>query len=186
MRAVSGAAAAAGLLAMPCAGVAAPPGPTPEVSSVTVLAGPGPKVKSSWPADGAQVDAGVLALVVTFDQDMNPKGWSYDKDADAAFPTCLGAPRRLADKRTFVLLCTVRANAAYGVRLNARPYFTGADGRKAAPAEIRFHTGDDTLRNVHDALTAAGLPDSDEPFMRGEEADGAEPVAAPPASAGGG
>jgi hypothetical protein len=136
-----------------------------QVDGVVVVAGPGPKVTASFPADGASVAAGGLVLKVVFDQPMAADAWSYGRSAAGAFPACLARPRLLADQRTYVLLCTVAPRRSYAVALNAAPAFASAQGRSAKPFLLRFSTADVGVRNVHDALVQAGLTDADEPIM---------------------
>ena len=149
----------------PGAGVAAA---TP-VKGVVVVGGPSPKVIGSFPADGAQVPAGVLVLKVVFDQPMAPDAWSYGPAESRALPNCLERPRLLADKRTAVLLCSVSAHQDYAVQINAAPQFESADGRTAKPAVLHFATGDVGVRSLHDALSQADLTDADDPIMRWQD-----------------
>jgi hypothetical protein len=168
---------AAGLLAicLPAAGslAATPPAaepPTP-VSGVVIDSGPAPKLASSFPANGSTVPAGVLVLKIVFNQAMTADGWSYQKAADAAFPDCLGRPRMLADKRTFVLLCTVAPGTAYGIEINAATGFQNANGLSAQSGAVHFTTGDPGVFYMSDALTQAGLAASDGPIMRWPDPD---------------
>jgi hypothetical protein len=155
------AAAAAGVVAPP-----APPGPATPLSEVVVAAGPPPKVVASFPAEGSTVSAGVLVLKLVFDQPMAPQAWSYGPAESKAFPHCLERPRLLADQRTSVLLCTVEAHQDYAIQINPTPRFASADGRAAKPIILHFSTAGVDVRNLHDALTQAGLTDADEPIMR--------------------
>ena len=149
----------------PAAPAKAPATGTP-VSEVVVVSGPGPKVVASFPADGAQVPAGLLVLKVVFDQAMAPDAWSYGPAESRALPSCLERPRLLADKRTTVLLCTLAAHTDYAVQINPTPQFTSADGRAAKPSVLHFTTGDVGVRSLHDALSQADLSDADDPIMR--------------------
>jgi hypothetical protein len=144
-----------------------PPG-TP-LKGVIVVGGPGPKVVSSFPADGAQVSAGVLVLKVVFDQAMAPDAWSYGPAESRALPSCLERPRLLADKRTTVLLCSVAAHMDYAVQINPTPQFASADGRTAKSTTLHFATGDVAVRSLHDALSQADLSDADDPIMRWDD-----------------
>ena len=159
----------AGLLAAGAA-VAADAPPT-HVAGVTVSGGPQPKVYLSYPADGATVPSGVLVLKVVFDQDMTADAWSYAKTADAAFPDCLGKPRMLADKRTFVLLCTISPHQTYALQINAAGGFKNADGRSAVSEVLHFTTGDPGVFYLQDALTQAGVASTDAPIMRWPDPD---------------
>jgi hypothetical protein len=157
-------------LAVAGAVVAADAPPT-HVSGVTISGGPQPKVYLSYPAEGSTVPAGVLVLKVVFDQDMTADGWSYAKTADAAFPDCLGRPRMLADKRSFVLLCTIAAHQAYALQINAVSGFKNADGRSAMSDVLHFTTGDPGVFYMQDALTQAGVASTDAPIMRWPDPD---------------
>jgi hypothetical protein len=135
------------------------------VRSVTVAAGPGPKVVASYPAEGASVPGGVLVLKIVFDQAMTPKQWAYGPAEIGAFPNCLAQPRLLADQHTFALLCTVAANADYAISVNPAPTFQSADGVPAKAFVLHFKTGDVGVRQAHAALVQAGLTDDDMPMM---------------------
>ena len=156
-----------GLICAVLAGAATAAAQTPPhpVSELVVEGGPSPKVVASFPADGAQVDAGVLIIKLVFDQAMTAEGWSYGKSEGGAFPACLAKPRLLADQRTFVLLCTVAAHQAYALEVNASPAFLSAGGRVAKPTRLTFSTTDTGVRVLQDALERAGLSEADEPVM---------------------
>ena len=163
---------AAGLVATglaPAGALAADP--ATHLSGVVISGGAQPRLASSFPADGAKVPGGILVLKVVFDQAMTADDWSYQKTADAAFPTCLGRPRLLADQRTFVLLCTVAPGTAYAIEINAASGFKNADGRSAQTAVVHFTTGDSGVFYMQDALTQAGLAASDGPIMRWPDPD---------------
>jgi hypothetical protein len=142
------------------------------VKEVVVVAGTGPKVVGSFPADGAEVPAGVLVLKVVFDQPMAPDAWSYGPAESRPLPDCLERPRLLADRRTTVLLCSVVAHTNYAVQINPTPQFKSADGRAAKPAVLHFATGDVGVRSLHDALSQADLSDADDPVMRWRDPGG--------------
>jgi len=148
-----------GLWRLPAASAQAPK----EVEGLVVEAGPGPKVKSTYP--GASVPAGTVILKIVFDQPMTPDAWAYGRSAGADFPDCLADPRLLSDQRTYVLLCTVSANHAYAIAINPAPRFVSAQGRSAQPYVLKFSTNDVVTRGLHDALLQAGLDDTDDPIM---------------------
>jgi hypothetical protein len=162
------------------AAVAAAAPPTP-VSEFTVPGGPPPKVVASFPAQGAQVAAGVLVIKLVFDQPMTAAGWSYGRSQGGDFPSCLAKPRLLADKHTFALLCSVAAHKTYALTVNPAPAFAGADGRLAKPDTLSFSTTDTQSRGIHDALEQAGLKDADEPIMTWKD-DGAGVSRSPPSA----
>ena len=153
------------------ASIAAPPAPPTPLSGVTISGGPQPKIYLSYPADGATIPSGLLVLKVIFDQPMTPDAWSYAKTTDAAFPNCLGRPRMLADKRSFVLLCSVAPNQTYAVQINQGGGFKNADGRSAAPLLLHFTTSDPGVFYLEDALTNAGVASTDAPIMRWPDPD---------------
>jgi hypothetical protein len=154
---------------------------THEVQGLTVVPGPGPAVKSTYPAAGASVPGGVVVLKIVFDQPMTPDAWAYGRSADADAPDCLAKPRLLADQRTFVLLCTVSENHAYAVDINAAPRFASTLGRSAQPYTLKFSTTGDMTRALHDALSQAGLDDVDDPIMTwGDPGQGVPQTAAAP------
>jgi len=152
-----------------------------EVAPVTVIPGPGPSVKSTYPAAGASVPGGVVILKLVFDQPMTADAWAYGRSADGDVPDCLAKPRRLADQRTFVLLCTLAANHAYAVDINAAPRFASTLGRSAKPYTLKFSTTADITSGLHDALSQAGLADADDPIMTwGDDGKGVSQTAAAP------
>lgn len=136
-----------------------------SVSEVVVPGGPAPRITATFPAEGATVAGGELAFKVSFDQVMDGTRWAYAPASDAAFPKCLGQPRLLADRRTFVLLCAVKTNTAYAVSLSAPQGFAGAAGRVAAPLVLKFSTSAEIVDDLNGALDEAGLAGSDEPIM---------------------
>ncbi len=152
------------------AAVAADAPPT-HVAGVTISGGPQPKIYLSYPAEAATIPSGVLVLKVIFDQPMSADTWSYAKLADAAFPNCLGQPRMLADRKTFVLLCTTAPNQSYALQINTAGGFRNADGRSAAPLVLHFSTGDPGVFYMEDALTNAGVASTDAPIMRWPDPD---------------
>jgi hypothetical protein len=156
-----------------------PPAPPAPVSELVVVGGPQPKMLASFPADGAEVAAGVLAVKLTFDQPMTADGWSFGHSDAGEFPKCLARPRLLADQRTFVLLCTVVAHKTYAMEVNATPAFLGANGRAAKLSALRFSTNDTVVSDIHAALEQANLTDADEPIMTWKD-DGAGVSHSPP------
>ena len=156
------------------------PAPPPTVSEIVVPGGPPPRLVASFPANGAQVGAGVLVIKLTFDQPMTADGWSYGRAEGGDFPTCLARPRLLADKRTFALLCSVAAHTTYALSVNAAPAFTGDNGRLAKPDTLSFSTTDTQVVGLHDALEQAGLTEADEPIMTWKDAGVGVSRSAPP------
>jgi hypothetical protein len=136
---------------------------------VLVAGGPPPVVSTTYPADGAAVSGGLLILKVTFDRPMNPDEWDYGAVAGVEFPKCLGQPRLLNDHRTFVLLCSVAGHQSYAVQINTPTGFRSEAGRAAKPTVLRFSTGDVGPNALHEALVEAGLTDTDDPIMAGQD-----------------
>jgi hypothetical protein len=153
-----------------------------EVQGLVVVGGPGPTVRSTYPAAGGSVPAGTVVLKIVFDQPMTPDAWAYGRSADGDFPDCLAEPRLLSDQRTFVLLCSAAlANRTYAVEVNLAPRFASANGRAAKPYTLKFSTNDETTRGLHDALLQAGLDDSDDPIMTWRDpGEGVSQTAPPP------
>jgi hypothetical protein len=167
-------AALAALLSITTGDTRAAPSPAAgsTVSEFVVPGGPPPKLVASFPAQGAQVGAGVLVIKLVFDQPMAADSWSYGRSEGGEFPSCLAKPRLLADKRTFALLCSVAAHKTYAIAVNPAPAFAGANGRLAKPDTLSFSTTDTQVLGLHDALEQAGLNDADEPIMTWKD-DGA-------------
>jgi hypothetical protein len=174
---IAGAAAA-----QPAPGGPQPGADAPKVSEFVVPGGPQPKVSATFPAEGSTVSAGELAIKVTFDQAMIATRWSFAPVDGAAVPDCLSKPRLLADDKTFVLLCQVKAGAAYAVALGRPPGFGAVGGRDMAPMVLKFSTGEEIVDNLHDALDEAGLTDADEPIMTWTDDGRTPPQSRPPSS----
>ncbi|MBV8684416.1 MAG: hypothetical protein JO111_16185 [Caulobacteraceae bacterium] len=172
-------AAGAALAQSPAPAAPAAPPPGKVVSEVVVPGGPQPKLVASFPAEGATVSAGELALKVTFDQKMTPAKWAFAAVPGGSFPVCLRQPRLLADEKTFVLLCQVKQNTAYAVALGPPPGFEGAAGRDASPIVLKFSTNDQIVDDLHEALDEAGLSNADDPIMTWND-DGKTPPTSPP------
>ncbi len=121
-----------------------------------------------------------MIIKLVFDQAMTDDGWSYGHAEGGDFPDCLAQPRLLADKRTFVLLCTVAEGRTYAIAVNAQPAFASANRRHATPAILRFSTTQSVTYAMHDALEQAGLRDADEPIMRWHDDGGGVSRSPPP------
>jgi len=158
-------------LASSAARAETPPASATVVRPVTIAGGPGPRIVQSFPAEGDTVPAGVIVLKIVFSQAMAPDGWSYGRADAGAFPDCLGAPRMLADQRTFVLLCTVAGHQSYALQINGSPQFASENGRAATPAVLHFTTGDVGIVDMEAALSQASLTPDDEPIMTWSDKD---------------
>lgn len=151
---------------------AAPPGETPKqnkapddttVSGVTVTASTKvPKVSSTFPAQGASVAPGVLVLRVSFDQPMLGESWSYVTGAGGDYPDCADAPRRLDDRKSFVLICRTMPKKTYALWFNREPYqnFVSLMHKPASSYLLKFTTSDaDPVWTLVDAMKLdAALP----------------------------
>ncbi len=115
---------------------------TPAAIMVDPEAKP-PAVVSTYPGPESQVAPGFLALRIGFDQPMSDCSFAYGPDFPLKFPVLAGHPPvLLPGGRVFLLLVQVKADARYGVRLNAPPhgFFISRAGLAAAPVELRFTT----------------------------------------------
>ncbi|MBQ1542624.1 MAG: hypothetical protein IIZ63_11535 [Caulobacteraceae bacterium] len=163
-----------------------PPAPPTPVEGLTVMGSAPPQVVATYPAPSAEVAPGELVLKVVFDQPMTEAGWAYSQGAGGELPPCLAQPRLLADRKTFVLLCMLRPDTRYAVRLNgvvARGFLNAGD-RSARAYEFQFAAGDgEPVRTLDAAMRAAGLKDDESPIMGRGPAVGAiesrPPAAAP-------
>ena len=139
-----------------------------------------PKVVATYPAVDAVIPSGTAVLKVVFDQPMTPEAWSYVQSKSGAFPDCLARPRMLADKRTFVLLCSLATEQVYALEINGAPGFVSSARRSAPPYLLRFKTSDQPTLALHDALQQAALTDGDDPIMDWNGAAGISSAQAPP------
>jgi len=161
--------------------------PPPIPQDVTVVAAKDAKVTTTYPADGVSIPGGMVVIRVSFDQNMSPDGWSYTKSDKGRFPECLSRPRLLADKRSFVLMCSLALDTAYAFDINATPDFHSAGGRKPAERTVTFKTTSDVNIGLHAALQSAGLGDDADPIMNQASTPGVvkSPPPAPPPEGGG-
>ena len=145
----------------------ATPGPIPPVPNTPVAPvvieprRDSPKLVRTYPAAGAVADFGVLVLTVAFDQPMDPV--SAPKSLGPAAPDCRPDWRLLSDRKTFVLLCTLKAGEAAHVTLAG---FKSSQEKAAEPVDLAF-TGDADKVDpaIEDALSSAGLKPEDGPVM---------------------
>ncbi len=148
---------------------AAPARGRPGEADVTVVAarGPTPQLVRSHPAAGTTAPFGVLVLTLAFDQPMDAAS-APGAPSGADAPACLPDWRLLADRRTFVLLCSLKAGTAYRVRLPApgAGAFRSTGARPAEPLDLAFSTdADKTDPDLGEALRSAGLTAKDGPVM---------------------
>jgi DNA-binding CsgD family transcriptional regulator len=119
--------------------LAAAVGAFAALSVSTAPAGP-PRVIQTWPAVGAEIPAGKIAVKVTFDQPMRAS-WSFVVARDrASFPNCDAKPVQSKDGRSFTLACTVEAGKDYWIGFNNDRFrkFQSVSGVPAVPATLRF------------------------------------------------
>ncbi|ATC23979.1 hypothetical protein EIB18_05545 [Caulobacter vibrioides] len=147
-----------------------PPAEAPNAVSPVLILPPTspPRLVSSYPAQDQVVAPGVLILKVAFDQQMSPTAWNYAPAAAAEPLDCVKTPRRLADQKTFVLLCRVQAGRTYGVTLNAERAggFSNLGDNPAQTAVLTFKVGAEApVTTLRRAMTAAGLKDDETPVQ---------------------
>lgn len=136
--------------------------PPPPVGEVTVIGSrEPPRVVRTFPAAGSTPAFGVVVLTVAFDQPMDAA--SAPRVAGDGAPDCRPTWRLLADRKTFVALCAVKAGEAAHLRLVG---FRNAGDRPAAPVELAFTADADKIDPaLEDALKSAGLKPEDGPVM---------------------
>ena len=133
------------------------------MSGVTVTASRRtPHVVATFPADGATVAPGVLVLRVSFDEPMYNDSWSYVTSPTGDYPDCAAAPRRLDDRKSFVLICRTGGKKAYALWFNRAPYanFISLGHKPATPYLLKFNTSDaDPVWTLQEAMKVdPGLP----------------------------
>ena len=134
-------------------------------SNYRAVLGPDPTGSNAFTQDFDWGGCMMQDSKITFDQTMEPRSWAFSPAGANGFPVCLAQPRLLADQRSFALLCTVEPGKAYAMQVNPAPGFKNQGGRSAQPFTLRFTTTADITRDIHAALTLAGLADTDAPIM---------------------
>lgn len=101
----------------------------------------GPRIVSMVPADGSEVDAGLKAIVVTFDRPM-ARGWSFIQTGPDSYPGIAGDPAYDAGMKVVTLPIELRPGKAYSFGLNSEHFqgFKSADGVPLFPVEVNFRT----------------------------------------------
>lgn len=102
-----------------------------------------PRIVSMSPVSGSVVPAGEVTLVVTFDQPMRERSYSFVSRDEHAFPTCAGVPEQSADGRTYSLTCTVAPSRSYSVGINSgrfRNFVSASTGLPSDAAVMNFST----------------------------------------------
>jgi DNA-binding CsgD family transcriptional regulator len=100
-----------------------------------------PHVVSTYPAQGATIDAGALRLRVTFDRPMRAQSYSFVRKDAATYPECgANKPEQSPDGRSFTLTCRVQAGSRYEIWFNDASYrnFVDPGGTPAVPFGLRF------------------------------------------------
>ncbi len=152
----------------------AAPVQAPTVATVVVSGAVAPKLVSSFPAEGATVAAGVIAVTLKFDRPLKekPSLRALAPESGGAAPSCLAQPRELDDGKTLVILCATQPGKAYDIALGPGSGLLGAGDKSIEPADLHFATNATIIDNIADALDAAGLPVDADPVMGWREVGG--------------
>lgn len=133
--------------------------PSLLLAAVPALQTGAPRVVSTSPLHGAaSLDpAAVAELRVTFDQDMQPGGYSF-MGGGPSFPKVTGQPR-WEDPRTIVLPVELAADRVYslGIGRDTGNAFKGTNGKPSVPTPLVFTTLDLTLEAAARERLAARL-----------------------------
>jgi len=114
------------------------------VSSVSITFAAAPKVVKAVPDNGAKdVDPSTTEIRVTFDQPMQPGGFSWVGGGES-FPK-LNGKAHWADEKTCVLPVKLEAEHDYWLSVNNQSFknFRSKTGQPATPYPIAFSTGAD-------------------------------------------
>jgi RNA polymerase sigma-70 factor (ECF subfamily) len=113
-----------------------------EGGEVSVKTMPPVVVKTVPESGSTNVDPKLTELSVTFSKDMADEGWSWTQISKETFPTTIGKPQYLQDKRTCVLPVMLESGKTYVIWLNPKKFqgFRDADGRPAVPYLLVFET----------------------------------------------
>lgn len=101
----------------------------------------GPKIVSIIPADGSEVDPGLMAIVVKFDRAMAP-GMSVMDIGPGKYPGTDGEGGYDADRKIFTMPLKLSAGTKYSFGLNHERYpgFKSEEGVPLFPAQVHFRT----------------------------------------------
>jgi hypothetical protein len=154
------------------------PEATPTVAPVVISGGPAPKLISSFPADGATVAGGVIAVTLKFDRPIaeKPNLRALGPKPGESTPQCLAQARELDEGKTLVILCSTRPGKAYEIALGPGSGLMGAGDKSIQSADLHFATNETIIDNIPDALEAAGLPVDADPVMGWREVGGPDTV----------
>jgi len=99
-------------------------------------------VKTVPVAGGAEVDAGLKEIRVTFSKEMRTDSFSVVVAGKDTFPKLAGKAKFDADKRTFILPVQLAPGKTYSMWFNRdkQANFKDADGRSALPYLLVFQT----------------------------------------------
>lgn len=112
-----------------------------QIGAANGAAPAAPRVVSTYPKQGATIDAGTLRLRVSFDRPMRAQSYSFVQKSAATYPDCgANRPEQSADGRTFTLICMVRPGGRYEIWFNDPPYLNFVDpgGVPAVPFGLHF------------------------------------------------
>jgi hypothetical protein len=146
----------------------------PTVAPVVVSGSAAPKLVSSFPADGATVSAGVIAVTLKFDRPLAEKVslLALSPQSGGSAPPCLAQPREMDEGKTLVILCSTGPGKTYELALGPGSGLLGAGDKPIQPLDLHFATDDAIIDNIPDALEAASLPADADPVMGWREVGG--------------
>ena len=117
-------------------------GAAARADDVTLASVPPVVVKTVPEAGSANVDPKLTEIKVTFSKDMQDGSWSWSTLTKESYPTTVGKPKYLADKRTCVLQMKLEPGKTYALWLNSNKFknFKDADNHPAVPYLLVFQT----------------------------------------------
>lgn len=131
------------------------PGPAEKETTASPQSAEPPRIVATSPAVGAtEVDPSIKEITVTFDRDMNTRGYSWTGGGEYFPHSPEGARAHWRDARTCVLPVQLQAARFYRVGINAKSFhnFRSADGTPVPPTAIYFATrgaSDEIKAKVH-------------------------------------
>jgi len=103
-----------------------------------------PSVIKTVPQCGdTNVDPKLNEISVTFSKDMTDQASSFVEVSKQSFPTLVGPPGYLSDKRTCVMQVELKPDKTYAIWLNSEKFrnFKDTDKQPAVPYLLVFQTG---------------------------------------------
>jgi RNA polymerase sigma-70 factor (ECF subfamily) len=103
-----------------------------------------PSVVKTVPQSGdLNVDPNLKEISVTFSKEMLDKAWSLVEMSKDSFPTIVGSPKYLDDKRTCVVQVELKPDKTYVIWVNSEKFrnFKDTDKQSALPYLLAFKTG---------------------------------------------